>query len=142
MNAVIEKSAECDNGEIPVASALALRGEIIAIACNEVESTGIPWHHAEFLVIKRTLEILETRYLEYADLYVTLEPCAFCASVLEKVRISSIFFGAYDPKCGAIVHNIRLFDHSLVKPTIIGGIQEPICSHILRRFFEKLRGKR
>jgi tRNA(adenine34) deaminase len=144
MNAVIEMAEECRNGEVPVAAAIVFEGKIVAISTNDVETSGIPWRHAEFVAISEALKKLGVRYLDKASLYVTLEPCAFCSAAIEKVRMRDIFFGAYDTKCGAIAHTIRLFDHSMVKPRIIGGIQEERCSSILRKFFGKMRstGKR
>lgn len=140
MDQVISVAEGMSFGEVPVFSAVAIDEKIIATAGNDVEGGKVAWRHAEFLAVEKACEILGTKYLETASIYVTLEPCAFCASVLEKVRIKDIFFGAYDPKCGAITHNVRLFDHSTIKPNIVGGIQEERCSKILKAFFEKLRG--
>jgi tRNA(adenine34) deaminase len=143
MEAVIERAELCGgDGEVPVAAAIVLDDEIIALSTNEVECSGVPWRHAEFISISEALEKLQVRYLEGASIYVTMEPCSFCAAVIEKVRIKNIFFGAYDVKCGAIFHTIRLFDHSLIKPKIIGGIQEERCSEILKRFFDGVRRKK
>lgn len=125
--------------EVPVCAAIAIGNEIISTSPNEVEKNQRPWHHAEFLVIEKACEKLQTKYLDTASLYVNLEPCAFCAAVLEKVRIKEIFFGAYDSKCGAITHGIRLFDRSMIKPNIIGGIQERRCSETISKFFDNLR---
>ena len=139
MESVIVRAEELCNYEIPVVAAIAIGNDVITVCVNEVEVSGRPWNHAEFLAIQRSLEILNIRYMNDASLYVTLEPCAFCAAALEKVRIKNIFFGAYDPKCGAIFHNVNLFQHSLIKPNIIGGIQEERCSLILSNFFKYLR---
>jgi tRNA(adenine34) deaminase len=96
--------------------------------------------HAEFIAIKEAMMISKARYLTSASLYVNLEPCAFCAAVAEKVRIKEIFFGAYDPKRGGIVHNSRIFDHSSsCKPLIVGGIQERRCAECISAFFKGLR---
>ena len=125
--------------EVPVCAAIAIGNEIISTSTNEVEKNQRPWHHAEFLAIEKACEKLQTKYLDTASLYVNLEPCAFCVAVLEKVRIKEIFFGAYDSKCGAITHGIRLFDQSMIKPNIIGGIQERSCSETISKFFDNLR---
>ncbi|MDR1476314.1 MAG: nucleoside deaminase [Holosporales bacterium] len=141
MDIVIDMARSCRNGEVPVAAAVVLDETIISAATNEVETSDIPWHHAEFLAVEGALKKLGSRYLEMASLYVTLEPCAFCAAVLEKVRIKNIYFGAYDPKFGAICHNIRLFEHSFIRPNVVGGIREELCSNILKEFFKMLRIK-
>lgn len=139
MEFVISSSeAECCD-EVPVVAAIAVDGEIVSIAKNLVEECQKSWFHAEFLAVMEASEILKTKYLDMASIYVTLEPCAFCASLLEKVRIRDIFYGAYDTKCGAIEHGIKLFDHSMIKPRIIGGIQEQRCSNVIKKFFNRIR---
>ena len=125
--------------EVPVVAVIAIGKEIVSIAKNQVEFCKKPWYHAEFLAVSEACEKLQTKYLDTASIYVTLEPCAFCACLLEKVRIKNIFFGAYDTKCGAIEHGIRLFDHSRISPHIIGGIQDQRCSNIMKNFFERIR---
>jgi tRNA(Arg) A34 adenosine deaminase TadA len=142
MNSVILEAEEYSGADVPVAASVAIGCDIISICVNDVESTGIPWNHAEFLAVQNALLKIGDKYLEEAVLYVTLEPCAFCAAVLEKVRIGGIFFGAYDPKCGAIFHNGQIFKTSTIKPEIIGGIQEERCSLILKKFFGNLRDER
>ena len=136
--AISSSEAECGD-EVPVVAVVAIGKEIISIAKNQVEHGEKPWYHAEFLAISNACEVLQMRYLDMASIYITLEPCAFCASLLEKVRIKNVFFGAYDVKCGAIAHGIRLFDHSTISPHIIGGIQEQRCSNIIKNFFERIR---
>ena len=136
--AISSSEAECGD-EVPVVAVVAIGKEIISVAKNQVELCKRPWYHAEFLAISDACASLQTRYLDMASIYATLEPCAFCASLLEKVRIKNVFFGAYDVKCGAIEHGIRLFDHSTISPHIIGGIQEQRCSNIIKNFFERIR---
>jgi tRNA(adenine34) deaminase len=137
MEAVITKAEECGGAEVPVVAAVAVGRDVVAFATNEVEATNVPWNHAEFIAVERALAVLGDRFLEKASIYATLEPCAFCAATLEKVRIKNIFFGAYDPKNGAIEHNARLFNTSLIKPNVVGGIQEARCARILRDFFAR-----
>jgi tRNA(adenine34) deaminase len=139
MEHVITAAEQLEGLEVPVFAVVAVEDNVVAEADNEVEGTRVPWMHAEFLALQRAIEALGIRYLSKASIYVNLEPCAFCAAAMEKARIGEIFFGAYDPKCGAIEHNARIFDHSLIKPTIIGGIQEGRCSQLISDFFKKLR---
>ena len=139
MDDIIHRAESLCSNEVPVFAAIAYKDKIISISGNQVESSNCSWFHAEFVVVNKATDLLNTRYLDEYSLYVTLEPCAFCAAILEKVRIKNIFFGAYDPKFGAIFHNSNLFSHSLIKPNIIGGIQEERCSKILKNFFQNLR---
>ena len=142
MDFIISKSEEMifsNSIDVPVVSAVCVNDKIISLKSNQVEANGIAWNHAEFLSVTDACSKLKTRYLDNASIYVNLEPCAFCASILEKVRIKNIYFGAYDLKCGAIDNGIRLFDSSMIKPNIIGGIQEQRCSSIIKIFFERIR---
>jgi tRNA(Arg) A34 adenosine deaminase TadA len=139
MERVIKTAERLAGPEVPVFAAVTIGDDVIAEAVNEVEATGIPWMHAEFIAIQRAVKVLGSRYLSEAGIYVNLEPCAFCAAIMEKVRMGGIFFGAYDLKCGAITHNARIFDYSLIKPNIVGGIQEDRCSKHISEFFERLR---
>ena len=95
--------------------------------------------HAEILAIRRACTYLKTHMLTECDLYVTLEPCAMCAQAISLARIRRLYFGAYDVKYGAIVHNARVFSHSLHKPEYIGGVLETQCAKILQQFFQKRR---
>ncbi|MDR1365029.1 MAG: hypothetical protein LBJ42_00390 [Holosporales bacterium] len=140
MKSVIKASEESCGEEIPVFAAVAVESTVLSFSGNESEASRKPWRHAEFLAIEKAYEKLPgTRYLDEASIYVNLEPCSFCASILERVRIKNIFFGAYDSKCGGVIHNARIFDYSLTKPHIVGGIQEERCSLIISEFFERLR---
>ena len=141
MEYVIVRSEDYVGSEVPVFAVVAIEDEIVSESFNDVESSNKPWCHAEFLAIEKAHKKLKTRYLDNASLYVNLEPCAFCAAMIEKTRLKNIFFGAYDPKCGGIEHNSRLFDHSLIQPHIIGGIQEARCSKIISNFFQILRNR-
>lgn len=125
-------------GEVPVGAILTYKGKIIAKAHNTTICSKDPLAHAELLVLRQAHKIVG-KYLTDCALYVTLEPCALCAAAIVTLRLSKVYFAAYDPKGGAIDHNARLATHSLFKPEIYGGIQEAQCSQLLKAFFEKLR---
>ena len=143
MNFVIQSAEDVllsNSSEVPVFAAVVIDGKIISSSGNETEKLQNPMMHAEFLAISKAIRTTGLKYLCEADIYVTLEPCSFCASAIEKTRIRNVFFGAYDKKCGAVTHNSAIFNHSLHKPkNIIGGIEEIRCSLILKKFFENLR---
>lgn len=138
MSEVISRADEMlfSSSEIPVCAAIAIGDELISLSRNRVQELNSPLMHAEFIAIQEAMVSLNMRYLEAASIYVNLEPCYLCASVLKKVRIGEIFFGAYSPKTGAIVHGERLFDFPTNKTVIIGGIQETRCSNIMSKFFQ------
>jgi tRNA(Arg) A34 adenosine deaminase TadA len=125
------------SNEIPVCAAIANGNEIISVSNNKVEGLNSAVMHAEYVVVTESLKALKAKYLNESSVYITMEPCAFCAACLERVRIKNIFFGAYSVKTGAIYHGCKVFEHSIHKPNIIGGIMEKECSDILRLFFQK-----
>ncbi len=134
-----EGTLSSDIKEIPVCAAIVINSEIISMECNMVNQLASPLMHAEFIVISNAIQKLQTKYLDTASIYITLEPCSFCSAALEKIRIKNIFFGAYSYKTGSITHGCRTFDHSTHKPNIIGGIQERRCANIIMQFFQKIR---
>lgn len=134
-----KKALELD--EVPVGAVIVKNGEIIAKAFNLRETDQIATHHAEIIAINKACEILNTWRLVDCELYVTLEPCVMCAGALILSRVNKVFFGAYDPKAGAIVSvanllNIEKFNHTV---SFEGGILEEECSQLLKNFFKNLR---
>src|SRR5690606_36999354 len=113
MQAALEQAqVAASKGEIPVGAVLANpSATIIASAHNLVETTRNPLAHAELLALQQAIEIQGIKYLEGCTLAVTLEPCAMCAAALSHARVSSIIFGAYDPKSGGTVNGARVPQH-------------------------------
>ena len=103
--AVAEAEKAALAGEVPVGAVLVhSSGEVQAEAHNRVEELGDPTAHAELEVLRMVLRNASLRRLEGYDLYVTLEPCAMCAGALSLARVRRLYFGAYDPKGGAVDH--------------------------------------
>ena len=129
-------------GEVPVGAVVTdARGEVIALAANQVETTQNPLMHAEFLALRAAQAARAGKYLTDCTLTVTLEPCVFCAGAIAALRVGTLIFGAYDPKTGAVEHGPRLFTHATThhKPEIIGGVWEQECARLLQDFFAQRR---
>jgi tRNA(Arg) A34 adenosine deaminase TadA len=130
-------------GEVPVGAVLvdAASGAIMARAHNLTESQSDPTAHAEMLVLREVARARGTPRLEGCDLHVTLEPCAMCAAAISFARIRRLYFGAYDPKGGAVEHGPRFFTQSTChhRPEVYGGIGESDAGDLLRRFFDLRR---
>lgn len=139
--AIAEAEKAKSEGEVPVGAAVFKENELIAVAHNLTEQTGDSTAHAEFLVMKKAAEILNTKYLTDCSLYVTLEPCAMCAGVAHLYKIGKIYFGAYDYKNGALGGKVDLIREGVFdfRPEVYGGIDEPLCEKLLKEFFEDLR---
>lgn len=137
--ALEEAKAAAARGEVPVGAVLVDRkGEILAAAGNQVIALGDPTAHAEMLVLR----VGGGKQLPEADLYVTLEPCAMCAGAIALARVRRLYFGAYDPKGGAVEHGPRLFSQPTChhRPEVYGGIGEAAAGELLRAFFAGKRG--
>jgi tRNA(Arg) A34 adenosine deaminase TadA len=130
-------------GEVPVGAVVVdgASGRVIAVAANRVEADRDPTAHAELLALRAAAQVLGQPRLEGCDLHVTLEPCAMCASAIAHARIRRLYFGAYDPKGGAVEHGPRLFQQptTLHRPEVYGGIEEAQAGALLRRFFRDRR---
>ncbi len=127
-----------DLGEVPVgAVVVSADGEVLASAGNRTLSARDPTAHAELLAIRAACAKLGSERLATCDLYVTLEPCAMCAAAISFARIRRLYFGAPDPKGGAVEHGPRLFSQTTCHhaPEVIGGLGETQAASLLRDFF-------
>jgi tRNA(adenine34) deaminase len=140
--ALAEAEAAGARGEVPVGAVLVDReGRVLAVAGNRVETDRDPTAHAEMLVLRAGAALLGAKHLAECDLYATLEPCAMCAAAIALARLRRLYFGAYDPKGGAVEHGPRLFDQPAIhhRPEIYGGIEERRAADLLRAFFRDRR---
>jgi tRNA(Arg) A34 adenosine deaminase TadA len=129
-------------GEVPVgAVVVSAEGELLASASNRTLSSRDPTAHAELLAIREACAKLGSERLTACDLYVTLEPCAMCAAAISFARIRRLYFGAADPKGGAVEHGVRFFASPTCHhaPEVYGGIGEDRASELLRKFFAARR---
>ncbi|HEX5506899.1 MAG TPA: nucleoside deaminase, partial [Pseudolabrys sp.] len=88
--------------EVPVGCVIVHGAEVIARAGNRTVTDRDPTAHAELLAIRAAAAHLGSERLTECDLYVTLEPCAMCAAAISFARIRRLYFGASDPKGGAV----------------------------------------
>lgn len=128
-------------GDIPIGGVLVHDGQIIAQAGNQVYQGCDPTAHAEIVLLRAGAQKFQTPYLVGCDLYVTLEPCAMCAQAIAWARIRRVYFGAYDPKGGGVLHGAKVFEHSTChhKPEVIGGLMEEACGNLLKDYFKNKR---
>lgn len=140
--ALAEAERAGELGEVPIgAVVVSADGEILAQAGNRTLERLDPTAHAELLAIRGACARLGSERLAGCDLYVTLEPCAMCAAAISFARIRRLYFGAADPKGGAVEHGPRLFTQPTCHhaPEVINGIGEARAAALLREFFAKRR---
>ena len=129
-------------GEVPVgAVVVSPEGKVVAIAGNRTRELSDPSAHAELLAIREACAAIGSERLPDHDLYVTLEPCPMCASVISQARIARLYFGASDPKSGGVAQGPKVFSHPQAHhvPEIYDGIAQAECEAVLKAFFAGLR---
>lgn len=146
MQAALEEAiAAYERDEVPIGAVLVdpQSGEIVARAGNRTIEYADPSAHAEILAIRAGCTRDGAQRIPAYDLYVTLEPCTMCAGAISFARIRHLYFGAEDPKGGAIQHGVRFFDQKTChhRPKITSGLMEDECGTLLRTFFREKRGK-
>jgi len=144
MRAALDAAAAAASmGEVPVGAVVVLDGRVIATAANAPRTRHDPTAHAEMLAIRAAAEAIGDDRLSDCDLWVTLEPCAMCAGAIAHARIARLYYGAPDPKGGAVEHGPRLFAQPTVhhRPEIYPGIGEEEAARLLRDFFAVRRGE-
>jgi len=139
--ALDEGRAAREAGEVPVGCAIVRDGRVIAKAGNRTLRDQDPTAHAELLAIRLAAQAIGSERLADCDLYVTLEPCTMCAAAISFARIRRLYFGAEDPKGGAVEHGVRFFAAPTChhRPEIYGGIDGQEAATLLRGFFAARR---
>jgi tRNA(Arg) A34 adenosine deaminase TadA len=128
-------------GEVPIGAVLVLNGKIIAAAGNRTRELNDVTAHAEIEVIRRAAAAVGDERLSGADLYVTLEPCTMCAAAISFARIRRLYYGAEDPKGGAVDNGVRFYASPTCHhvPDVYSGLAEQEAADILRDFFAARR---
>ncbi len=130
-----------EEDEVPVGAVIVSDGKIIARGHNQIERLKDPTAHAEMLAITSAANFLDTKWLNEASLYVTIEPCSMCAGALVLSRIKNLFYGAADPKaggCGSVTNviNNKSLNHRI---KVQKGILQEECGQLLTQFFQSKR---
>jgi tRNA(adenine34) deaminase len=128
-------------GEVPVGAVVVLDARIIAEAGNCTRCGNDPSAHAEMVAIRQACQALGRERLTGCDIYVTLEPCAMCAAAISFARLRRLYFGAPDPKGGAVEHGVRFFASSTCHhaPEVYSGLSASESSRLLIEFFSEKR---
>jgi tRNA(adenine34) deaminase len=142
MQMALDEAREAEKrGEVPVGCVIVREGAVIASAGNRTLADRDPTAHAELLAIRASSVALGSERLTECDLYVTLEPCTMCAAAMSFARIRRLYFGAPDPKGGAVEHGVRFFAAQTChhRPEVYSGIGEQESAELLRAFFAEKR---
>lgn len=139
--ALQEARAAAARGEVPVGAVVVTGGTVIARAGNRTLAHNDPTAHAEMLALREAAAALGTERLTGCDLYVTLEPCTMCAGAIALARIRRLYFGALDPKGGAVESGVRFFGQPACnhRPEVFGGFAASEAAALLAGFFRDRR---
>ena len=143
MQAALEEArAAGERGEVPVGAVLVdAQGAVVARAGNRTRELHDPTAHAEILAIRAACACTQSERLPGYDLYVTLEPCAMCATAISSARIRRLYYAAADAKSGGVAHGARVFAHAQCHhaPEIYDGLSAQAAEEILKSFFKARR---
>jgi tRNA(adenine34) deaminase len=139
--ALEEARAAGERGEVPVGCVVAAGGRLVARAGNRTLADRDPAAHAEMLAIRAAAQALGSERLVDCDLYVTLEPCTMCAAAISFARIRRLYYGAADPKGGAVDSGVRFFAAPTChhRPEVYGDMGRREAADLLKRFFQSRR---
>ena len=141
--ALAEAQAAAQDGEVPVGAVVLYRGELIGRGQNRVLRDADPTAHAEIVAMRAAARMMNNYRLTDCELYVTLEPCAMCASAILHARIARLVYAAPDPKAGACGSVLAVMNHPQLnhKVEVTSGLLADECGQMLTNFFIKRRGK-
>jgi tRNA(adenine34) deaminase len=137
------KAAESagNSGEVPIGCVVVRNNQVIATAANRTLTDRDPTAHAEVLALRQAANVVGSERLVDCDLYVTLEPCTMCAGAISFARIRRLYYGAADPKGGAVESGVRFFASPTCHhaPEVYSAVGEQEAARLLREFFKARR---
>ncbi len=140
--ALEEATKALQQEEVPVGAVLVRGEEVLASAFNQPIRTADPTAHAEILALRAAATAQANYRLTGTTLYVTLEPCLMCVGALVNARVSSLVYGAAEPKWGSVRSlldvNTLAVNHRF---DVVAGVLEEECRRIVVDFF-KIRRER
>jgi tRNA(adenine34) deaminase len=139
--ALEEAQRAAARGEVPIGAVVVRNGAIVASAGNSTIADRDPTAHAEMIALRTAAKELGAERLTDCDLYVTLEPCTMCAAAISFARIRRLYFGAADPKGGAVENGVHFFNAPTCHhaPEVYSGIAEAEAGALLKDFFSAKR---
>ena len=138
--ALREAAKAAKKDEVPVGAVIVFEGRVIARGHNLREARQSILGHAELVALLKASRKLESWRLPGCDVYVTLEPCPMCAGALQQARVRHVYYGASDPKAGAVTLKLGIHDNAKLNHRYgMTCVDEPECGHVLSEFFRARR---
>ncbi len=127
-------------GEVPIGAVLARDQEVIAVGFNQPIHSLDPTAHAEVVAIRKAAKLLSNYRMPGLTLYVTVEPCMMCVGAIVLARVSTLVYGAAEPKFGSVESTLNLEEvHIPTRLSVISGVLERECRKMMQNFFRYRR---
>ena len=142
MDLALEQAENAEKaGEVPIGCVIVRDNAVIARAGNRTLTDRDPTAHAEILALREAARQLGSERLIDCDLYVTLEPCTMCGAAISFARIRRLYYGAADPKGGAVDSGVRFFAQATCHhaPEVYPSVGESEAAGMLKVFFKARR---
>lgn len=141
--ALFQAALAAKHNEVPVGAVVVRENQIIARAHNACVTHCDVSGHAEIQALRQAGQVLGNYRLESCDLYVSLEPCAMCASAIMQARVKRVIFAAREEKTGAAGSVINLFTNTQLNyhTACCGGILAEESARLLNDFFRLRRAQ-
>ena len=124
--------------EVPVGAVVVSNEKIIARGYNMVERLNDPTAHAEMIALTSAFNLLGSKYLPDATIYITVEPCFMCAGAIYWSKIGKIIYGADDEKNGyKKTAGTNWPFHP--KTELVRGVLKEECTQLMKDFFKSKR---
>lgn len=127
-------------GEVPVGAVMTFEDVVVAEGFNQPIHSVDPTAHAELVALRKAARVASNYRLPGHTLYVTLEPCMMCVGAIVQARITTLVYGAAEPKSGAVESILKLekvgVPHRLA---VISGVLEEDCRALIQSFFKYRR---
>ena len=135
--ALMQAKKAYEKNDVPVYAIIVKDGKVIGKGFNQVITNNSVSSHAEIIAINDASKTINNYRLISCDIYVTLEPCHMCAKAIVDARFENLFFGASEPKTGAIQSIDQFLERNDLnhKVNFSGGYMQKESSELLKRFF-------
>lgn len=138
MRALKEARRAYEEDEIPIGAIVVINEKVVAHGYNMTEKLNDPTAHAEMIALTSAFNLLGSKYLPEATLYVTVEPCLMCAGAIFWSKLGKIVYGADDEKNG---YKKTAADNWPFHPKteLIRGVLQEDCASLMKDFFKNKR---
>ena len=133
--AIKEANKAYKKNEMPVGAIIVQNNKIIAKAHNRREKNHNVLGHAEILCILKATKKIKDWRLDGCEMYVTLEPCSMCRTIINESRIDKVYFLLNNQKNSVMINKTDILQ------TNDCNVYRDIYKNMIKNFFNKLRNK-